>query len=394
MLLNIYFNIVFDMKINLDLQCINSVGTGIAEFAKMLIGYLQNQPEYELYGYMTKFNHSKGIIDLSNYRFPIKIGYWPISLVYSKKLKTPLPIYYHWLCSHKADINISFTWNIKRVRHHGLTIATIHDLIALRTEMESQEIVNNQLNDLSYTLANCDYIITVSESSKNDIVEEFHYPAERIVVIPNGIDFNYFNTPITNKKSQQIKTKYNLPDKFILYLGGMRKHKNIERLIKAYSILSNGIKDKYKLVITKGTPELRSLVNKLHLQDNVIFTKYIDDEDKPGLYQLSSLYAYISLYEGFGIPVIEAQAAGTPVITSNTSSLPEVASDSAACVDPTDVKGISKTIERILTDNNYRTLLVTKGYENALKYSPDKAGEKFCEFLNSIKKKCPNKFSK
>lgn len=114
-----------------------------------------------------------------------------------------------------------------------------------------------------------------------------------------------------------------MPEKFILYLGGMRKHKNIERLIKAYSILPKELQDEYKLVITKGTDGLRKLVGELNLSDNIVFTAFIDDEDKVGMYQLASLYAYISLYEGFGIPVIEAQAAGTPVITSNTSSLPK-----------------------------------------------------------------------
>lgn len=372
------------MKINLDLQCLNSVGTGIAEFAKMLIGYLQEQPGYVLHGYMTKLNHFKGINDFSELKFPITIGHLPISLVYSRKITNPLPIYYDWLSNNKADVNLSFTWTIKRVRHRGLTIATIHDLIALRTEMENQKIVDDQINDLTYTLAHCDYILTVSESSKKDIIEEFHYPAERITVIPNGINYHHFNTPINEEKVLQIQKKYHLPDKFILYLGGMRKHKNIDRLIKAYSQLSQHVKDTYKLVITKGTPELRSLVESLHLQNNVLFTQFIDDEDKPGLYQLASLYAYISLYEGFGIPVIEAQAAGTPVITSNTSSLPEVAGDSAVCVDPTDVNTIAIAMEHILTDTAYRDILIEKGYKNALKYTPDKAGKKLCEFLESI----------
>ena len=177
-----------------------------------------------------------------------------------------------------------------------------------------------------------------------------------------------------------------MPEKFILYLGGMRKHKNIERLIKAYSILPKELQDEYKLVITKGTDGLRKLVGELNLSDNIVFTAFIDDEDKVGMYQLASLYAYISLYEGFGIPVIEAQAAGTPVITSNTSSLPEVAGDSAVCVDPTSIEAIAEGIKDILTDDNLRSGLISKGYTNAKRYSCENAGENLFKFLISLKK--------
>lgn len=372
------------MNINVDLQCVTAKGTGIAEFAKARIDYLSKQADVLLYGYYSKLKYNDEDKYLKSFPFPVKTGHWPISLFYSRKLAKPLPLYYDFLSGNKADINLYFTWNIKRVRHHGLTIATIHDLIALRTEMESPLIVESQINDLTYTLQNCDYILTVSETSKKDIIMEFNYPHERIKVIPNGIDFKHFNKPISEEKKKYIRTKYGLPENYILYLGGIRKHKNIERLIEAYSILSSSIKDKYHLVITKGNENLKKLSRKLNIEDKVLFTQFIDEEDKVGLYQMADLYAYVSLYEGFGIPVIEAQASGTPVITSNVSSLPEIAGDSAMCVNPVSVKDIAYGIDKILSNNTFRYGLINKGFDNSARYSNENAGAILYEFLKTL----------
>lgn len=165
----------------------------------------------------------------------------------------------------------------------------------------------------------------------------------------------------------------------------MRKHKNIERLIRAYSILPKELRDEYKLVITKGTDALREMTRELNLTDRVVFTPFIDNDDKAGMYQLASLYAYISLYEGFGIPIIESQAAGTPVLTSNVSSIPEVAGDSALCVDPTNVEEIADGMNSILTNEKLRSSLVDKGYVNAKSYSFENAGENLYKFVISLK---------
>lgn len=373
------------MKINLDLQCVNIKGTGIAEFANMLINYLQNKPDLQLHGFYSQLHHRSEESDFSRFNFPVHLGRLPIKILYSRKLSRPLPLYYDWLARNKADVNLYFTWNIKRVHHKGITIATIHDLIALRTEMENQKIVDEQINDLTYTVKHCDYIITVSESSKKDIIQEFNYPENRIHVVPNAIDFSLFNKRISDSKAKEIRKKYNLPEKFILYLGGMRKHKNIERLIRAYSILPKELRDEYKLVITKGTDALREMTRELNLTDRVVFTPFIDNDDKAGMYQLASLYAYISLYEGFGIPIIESQAAGTPVLTSNVSSIPEVAGDSALCVDPTNVEEIADGMNSILTNEKLRSSLVDKGYVNAKSYSFENAGENLYKFVISLK---------
>lgn len=375
------------MKINIDLQCVNIQGTGIAEYARSRIEYLQKRSGFSLYGYVSKMRHNHELDFFKTYEFPIKMGRIPIRLLYSHSLYNPLPISYEWLSGSKADVNLYFTWNIKRVKHYGITIATIHDLIALRTEMENQQIVDDQRNDLGFTIRNCDYIITVSEASKNDIICEFDYPADKIKVVPNGIDFKHFNKKVSEEKLSHIRQKYNLPEKFILYLGGMRKHKNIERLIEAYALLPIDVKKKYKLVITKGTPALKELVLKKHLESYVFFISFVNEEDKVGLYQLASLYAYVSLYEGFGLPVIEAQAAGTPVLTSNVSSLPEIAGDSALCVTPTNVSEISEGLKAILTNEELRRKLIEKGYKNASVYSNENAGKILCEFLQSVVKK-------
>ena len=373
-------------RISLNMKCVNRTGTGIAVFADHLIQYLQNNTEYQLTGCYNKGRGQCG--DLSRFHFPIYHSHFPIRLVYNRVLCKPLPFPYSLISNDKkADINLYFTWNIVRARHRGITIATIHDLIALRTEMENQQIVKNQISDLKFSINNCQYIFTVSETSKKDIIEEFNFPSDKIFVIPNGVEFEMFNKPISIEKKFSIKRKYGLPNRYILYLGGMRRHKNIERLIKAYALLPESLRAEVGLVISKGTDALRNLTNTLDIANNVVFTPFIDEEDKAGIYQMADVSTNISLYEGFGIPVIEAQAASTPVITSNVSSLPEVAGNSAVCVDPTDIQEISNAMYKLLTDHAYSDNIRNLGLLNAKHYSWDNAGKILCQHIETIKKR-------
>jgi glycosyltransferase involved in cell wall biosynthesis len=371
------------MKINLNLQSLNNWGTGICLFGNKLIEQLNHNTNYELYGC---FNFVRDIKqkDLSRFPFPVKYSMIPSKLVYSRSINSSLPFYYHRMMGNNAEINLFFTYRIPRVKYKGITVCTIHDLIPLKVPTESIKVAIDYRNDISYAIKHSDYLITVSEASKKDIISEFNYPENRITVIPNGVDFNSFNNTIDEKELLKVKNKYKLPNEFIIYFGGIRKHKNVDSLIKAYSLLSTEIKNKVGLVITQGNEELFQLVKELNLEDQVCFTPYVDEVDKPSIYKLALVMAFISSYEGFGLPIIEAMAAGTPVITSNVSSMPEIAGDAAILVNPLQLEEISEALEKVIQNPEIRAKMISLGYDNAKKYSWNYSGKKLTELCSKL----------
>jgi glycosyltransferase involved in cell wall biosynthesis len=373
------------MKINVNLQSLNNWGTGICLFGNKLIDQLYKNPNYKLFGC---FNFVRNINanDLQRFPFPIKYSIIPFTLVYSRIISKPLPVLYHNIMGNKAEINLFFTYKIPRVRYKGITICTIHDLIPLRVPQEHKQIEIDYRNDITYAIEHSDHLITVSEASKKDILLEFNLPEEKITVITNGVDFNFFNKVIDETTLLSIKKKYKLPNKFILYFGNIRKHKNVRSLIKAYSLLSIDIREDVSLVINQRNDDLFQLVKELNIEKQVCFTTFIEDKDLPSIYKLSLVLVYISLYEGFGLPIIEAMASGTPVITSNISSMPEIAGNAAVLVNPLQLDEISASIEKIIQDYDFRNQLIKLGIENAKKYSWDSSGKKLSDLLTMLSK--------
>lgn len=368
------------MKINVNLQPLNNWGTGICLFGNKLIEYLQDNGGMELYGC---FNFVRGVKEaqLKRFLFPVKYSKMPYKVVYSRLIRKPLPFFYHNMMGSKADVNLFFTYKIPRVKYKGLTMCTIHDLIPLKVPQENRQIEIDYKDDIVYAMDHCDYLITVSEASKRDIVLEFGYPEDRIFIIPNGVDFDFFHNDIDKSILSSVSLKYKLPKKFVLYFGNIRKHKNVENLIQAYASLPNEVREETSLVIIQGNETLYRLVKELGVDSQVHFTKFIDDEDIPSIYKLATAMVFISLYEGFGLPIVEAMAAGTPVITSNVSSMPEVSGDAAILVDPLDLGQISSAIKKVIDEPETRARMRHLGYKNAEKYSWKYSGEKLASVL-------------
>ena len=190
----------------------------------------------------------------------------------------------------------------------------------------------------------------------------------------------YIKETLNSDEITTVKNKYNIHGKYLLYLGTLEPRKNIETIIRAYNCFKKSDKDNIKLVLAgkKGWlyESIFKLVKEFDIEDSVIFTDYIDDMDKAPLYQGAEMFLFPSLYEGFGMPVIEAMASRIPVITSNSSSLPEVAGEAAIITDPLDYKKISNSIERILNENGLREKMVNEGIKQASKFSWDLSAEK------------------
>ena len=215
-------------------------------------------------------------------------------------------------------------------------------------------------------------IITVSEASKRDILHFFNVPPEKVVVVPNAID-ERFLVPPPDIELARVRERYQLQHGFVLYAGNIKPHKNLVRLIEAFSQIRQGPFQELKLLIIgdqiSKLPALRRAVHQLKLHKHVRFLGYIPDETLAVLYRSAEVFVFPSLYEGFGLPPLEAMASGTPVVTSNTSSLPEVTGGAAVLVDPYDVGSIVDGVRRVLTDPSLAAELRRKGPLRAREFS-------------------------
>lgn len=260
------------------------------------------------------------------------------------------------------------------------TVITIHDLIPfLFPEMCAQSKKVKALpvfkKLISYVAGKTDKIITDSNNSQKDILRVFSLPESKVKVIYIGISDCY------------RVDKNNLAKKnFLLYVGRQDPSKNLLGIIKAFARLKN--RDNYQLVITgkkdNRYPEPYSLVSRMNLEKEIVFTGVVSGEELFRLYNSAALFVFPSLYEGFGLPPLEAMACGCPVITSNTSSLPEVVGDAGVLVNPYDVNELAKAMERVLEDGDLREKLIKKGLERVKLFSWQKAASQTLEVYESL----------
>jgi glycosyltransferase involved in cell wall biosynthesis len=215
-------------------------------------------------------------------------------------------------------------------------------------------------------------IMTVSEASKRDIVRLFGTDPDKISVISNAYDERFGVEP-REEDVIRVRERYQLHDEFVLYAGNVKPHKNLERLIDAFDIVRKRGLDHLKLVLIGDEiskyAALRRAVHQHQLHKYVRFLGYLPEETLAVMYRLAGVFVFPSLYEGFGLPPLEAMASGTPVVTSNVSSLPEVAGDAAMLVDPYDPHSIADGVHRVLTDEALRRDLRRKGVARARQFS-------------------------
>jgi glycosyltransferase involved in cell wall biosynthesis len=269
---------------------------------------------------------------------------------------------------------------------HQKKIITVHDIIAYLFP-ESVTLITRLRYKLllSRTLKTTDKIIAVSNSTKKDLMNYFNIPAEKISVVLEAADEKF--KPLNPEEVSDVKQKNNLNFPFILYVGNLAKHKNIPMLIEAfYKIKKKNIECKLVIAGKKEWEykEIFETVDKLNLQNNVVFTGYVLDEDLPALYNAADLFVYPSLYEGFGLPPLEAMACGTPVITSNTSSLPEVVGNAGIMVDPYDVDGLADAMHKVLSNEGLREDMIKRGLERAKMFSWEKCARETLKVYEEV----------
>ena len=233
-------------------------------------------------------------------------------------------------------------------------------------------------------------IITDSEHAKQDIIRIWNIDPEKIEVIPLGLGNRYRqvnNLDLLNK----VKNNFRLPDKFILYLGNFKPHKNVSSLVKAFKKLESRFLD-YKLVLAGPIDEhgekIKDLVSEIGLKERVVFTDTVKESDMPeALISLANIFVFPSLYEGFGLPPLEAMACGTPVIASNLTSIPEVVGDAGVLVDPLDVDSMGNAIADLIENPDKRKFLVEKGLERSKRFGEKDTAGKLNNFIISLLEK-------
>ncbi|GEQ18858.1 glycosyltransferase family 4 protein [Clostridium butyricum] len=376
------------MKINLELQPCLKNKSGIGIYTYELTKLLQINKDIELSGEIFNFLNRNDISkDIEGLIIPIKLcTLFPYGVY--RKIWNKIPINYNRLFHSDADIYHFFNF-IVPPRINGKVITTIHDMTyILYPETMDKRNLKRITDDIDYSVDRSDKIITVSESSKRDIIRYLNVPEEKIEVVYNGVEYDRFAKSNNSQDKLKVMKKYNLPQNYILYMGTLEPRKNIESIVRAYSVLKKNYNHEIKLVIAgkKGWlfENIFNLVENLKLQDDVIFTDYVDEIDKAAIYQMAKLFIFPSIYEGFGIPVLEAMAASVPVITSNVSSLPEVAGDAAILVEPKDVNSIAKNMHKILSNNDLRDKLICKGHIQAKKFTWEASAEKLYKIYKSM----------
>lgn len=224
-------------------------------------------------------------------------------------------------------------------------------------------------------------IATVSEFSRQDLIQTYRLAPEKIVVTHNGIEPHFTPQPQTSDEAATTRQRFGIARDYLLAVGSLQPRKNLVRLIRAYARLRREIESHAPQLVIVGRKlwlanEIFAAVKQQPWAADVLLTGYVNDEDLPALYRHAAAFVYPSLFEGFGLPPLEAMACGTPVVTSNTSSLPEVVGDAALLVDPYDEPALTRALLRITEDQALRARLCKQGIIQAQKFTWRAAAEK------------------
>lgn len=237
-----------------------------------------------------------------------------------------------------------------------------------------------------YVRHRANLFLAISEFTKKEMIEILRIPPEKIKVVPCACSTAM--RPVTDERLlKKIRKKYQLPEHFMLFVGNFNPRKNLERLLRAFDLAKEQIPHHLVIAGEQGWKfDKQEALNSIRHADAIHFIDYVPDEDMPTLYSAADLFLFPTLYEGFGIPVVEAQACGTPVLTSNCSALLEVGGDAAVFVNPYDVEDISRGILRVLQDPALAESLVEKGLQNAKRFSWEDSARKLNELIEATVK--------
>ncbi len=293
---------------------------------------------------------------------------------------TFLPVPYSMFFGRNSDITHFFNY-IVPPNVCGKTVVTVHDMV-YKAFPETVRARTKYMLDtgLKSSMKRADIIVTDSEFSKSEILKYFPMHEKKIRVVPCGVDLDKFHPCDNPERISEVKKSLEIEGDYFLYLGTIEPRKNLERLIEAYNIFSQRADSSApKLVLAGGKGWLYdgifAKVKELGLTDRVIFTKYVPSEDMNPLMCGAVAFVFPSIYEGFGMPPLEAMACGVPVLASDSASLPEVTGDCAVICGAYSTESIADGLMKLYSDKNLRAELSRKGLERAKGFTWDKSAE-------------------
>jgi glycosyltransferase involved in cell wall biosynthesis len=310
-------------------------------------------------------------------RLPVLIRYWLNYPVRKHVIKQKANVFF------SPDGFIPLGMSIPKV-------SMVHDVAYLRyPEYLQPRIRKFYATWMGRYLAYTDHIITVSEFSKSEIIAGYNIPADKISVVYNGITETY--APVNEEQKQRIRKQYAHGKPYFIYLGAIHPRKNMLALVKAFEQFKSADASDHQLVLAGRaswhTEEVFKAIAQSPWKDSIHLPGYVATSEATGLVASAEAMIYPSLYEGFGLPLVEAMACGVPVICSNVSSLPEVAGNAALLFDPMEVDQLSNQIRRIADDDQLRKEMILKGHERSKLFSWDKAATQVYEILGRFAKK-------
>jgi len=334
------------------------------------------KPRQRLRDIKNLIKNSKTPVEIEMSAFPVKIKQWLIGTKFplNRLYKKPIDLFYAPFFAGIPQVG----WKKQ--------VVTIHDLAFIKfPDHRGKNISHYYLKRTKQAVKKSQKIIAVSQATKKDLINLLHVKSEKIKVIYESVDKIFHRQKIP--KTFLKRYPYTKND-FILSVCTLEPRKNLSRLVKAYATLPYAVQKKFKLVLvgSKGwnIDELYKNILDLNLKDKIILPGFVSDEDLAYFYNAATIFVYPSLYEGFGLPVLEAMACGLPVITSNASSLPEVAGKAAILINPYKEEQIALAIRKVINSDNLQRTLRQKGLLQAKKFSWKKAAQETVDLFTKM----------
>ena len=343
--------------------------------------------------------------------FRVKILKWPVTYLWTQ-IRLSLEMFIH-----RVDILFVPSHTLP-VIHPKKSVMTIHDIgFERKAKLYSEDKIgpvdgwffkvinffvrlvtggkfNSNIIDYHswstrFALKNAKADITVSEFTKKEMVDFYKADAEKIKVVHNGFNDKLYRPINDEEKIKQVLSKYDIKVPYIFYVGRLEKKKNTARLVKAYAIMKQKYKDiKHNLVLVGsaglGFDEVKYVIDEYNLYENVIITGWVPEEDMPYIYNGASLFVFPSLYEGFGIPLLEAMASGAPIAASNVASIPEVVKDAAELFNPEDKNDMAEKMAKILFNNELAEELIKRGFNRVKDFSLTKCAQEILALMEKM----------